>query len=1183
MNYEHLRDSSKRPNSCFNFRFLPIFILCAAMFLAGTRLSAQATTGINGTVTDTSGAVVPKAEVTVTNKATGVSSSAITSSEGTFTIVGLLPGGYTVTIDSPHFKKIETSVVVEVARLSSIIVQLELGATNQVIQVQASSQSLETESPVIGTTLEPELVKTAPIEINSLARQIDSFMYLAPGVEGSAGSHWINGGVTYENEVDFNGVPVAFVDFAGNQTYINPPYEAVSEFRVNSSTFSAQYGIGQGAVTYQMASGGNQFHGDGFEILRNQFLDSPYFTPFATTFNSAGKPIPPVDQQNNYGFTLSGPIDIPKIYDGRNRTFFYLSQDWFKQNQAENSIGTVPTAAMKNGDFSHFVDSNGNLIPIYDPQSGSPFPGNMIPQARFSALAKSILPSIPDPNTAGINFGLQSNELPAIHSVAINQHVWSYTIDHNISSSQSVHFSQWRDRVTQPSFTSAPIVPFSNELQSGINNINLGSGFLMNYVKTINPHLVMTAGADWIGYIQKQDNANHNVSFGGVAGGNTFPLVSFDGQNAPTTWGSNGGAYLACCSGGLTQINNRKLGVVAVNNWLWTIGRHTLNIGGQLRHDFQDIVSCQFCSGTFTFSQRTTSIPNSSDPNFGLYGSSFASFLLGLADADIRQFSPEDHLRNKAFATYVQDDIKVSKRLTLNLGLRWDVMVPFTESKNQIIYVDAKTPDPGAGGIPGGATKFGNCDGCSGITRANIHWRNFQPRVGLAYSINAKTVLRSGFYMTMLDGGAYEFGTFFAASFMSSLLAGTYLRNSSGGNVPGVGSWDTNPLPYPQSTPFSPSIGNGGVIFAFNPAVDGRAPYQSAWNIGIQRELPWNMFLTASYVGNRTIHLPTTLSLTNQPNPAVLKYGSVLGELVNSPDAIAAGIKIPYPGFLEQFGNSATVIQALTPFPQYSGYYPTYELAGTAFYNAAQFQGEKRFSGGLSFLSSLTTGRLMANTAIGSAPFSPNGLNAFNSKPEYVPSYLDQKYSLKFVTTYELPVGPGKRYLNSKGFLGQIVGGWQISGILTYSSGFPFGAYNGYNPLLVNSFDRPNIDPSVPLTTYSYNRSMSWFSNPTGAQPVQFPINAFVNTGPWQLGDSLRAYSALRTPALRDENIAAMKYFHIGEHVKATLRIDYFNLFNRTRLSAPDNNSLDSTFGQITNLTSQLNNRQGQATFRLEF
>ena len=1153
----------------------------AAMLWTALLLQGQVVSGINGTVVDSSGAVIPGAHISATSTETDIVSTAVTNSGGTFTMVGLIPGRYAVSFNSPQFKTAQLDVTVEVAKVSTVNVRMELGATTETVQVAASAIALETTSPGIGTTLEPELVNTAPIEINSLARQIDSFMFLAPGVQGTASSHNINGGVTYENEVQFNGVPVAFVDYAGNQTNINPPYEAVSEFRVNSSTFEAQFGLGQGAVTYQMASGTNRFHGDGFELLRNQFLDSNYFFP--TTFDSKGKPIPPVDQQNNWGFSLGGPIIIPKLYNGRNKTFFHTSFDWFKQNQAQNSIGTVPTVAMKNGDFSHFVDASGNLIPIYDPQTGQPFPGNVIPLGRFSALSKSLLPLIPDPSTAGVNFGLQSNALPAIRSIPINQKLWSYTIDHNISSSQSIHFSQWRDTVTQPNLTSSPIVPFSNALQSGINTSQQGSGYLLNYVKTLSPTLVVTAGADAVGLISRQDNANTRVNFPGVADGSTFPLIAFDGQNAPSQWGVNGNGFLECCAGGLTKQDNRRLGIVAVNNWLWTKGRHTLNMGFQFRRTYQDILACQFCSGTFNFSQRTTSVPDTNDPNFGTYGSSFASFLLGQADAGIRLFSNPVHLSSKAFATYIQDDIKVTNRLTVNVGLRWDVLVPFTERDNQIIYVDPNAPNPGAGGLLGAATKFGNCAGCSGINRADIHWKNFQPRFGLAYSVNPKTVVRSGFFMTYLVGGAYEYGTANTASAMSDLLAGEYLRSSSGSSVPGYGSWDQNQLPLPQPTPFSPSIGNGGVIFAFDPKSVGRAPYVSSWSASLERELPRNMFLTASYVGNRAIHLPTTLSLNNQPNPSVLKYGSLLGELVTSPDAVAAGIKIPYPSFVQQFGGAATVEQALTPFPQFGGFFPVYEMAGTAFYNALQLQGEKRFSGGLSFLASLTFSRLMSNTATGSAPFSPNGINAFNSRPEYAPSFLDQSYNGKIVATYELPVGPGKRYLNSRGPLSQILGGWQVSGIMNYASGFPFGAYNNYNPLLVNGGDRPDIVPGVQLKTFDYGLSKAYFEHPTGTQPVQFTTNAFVNTGPWAVGDSKRAYSALRTPPYRIENIAALKYFQLGEHLKATLRIDYFNLFNRTQLQAPDNNSLDSTFGQITNLSSQISNRQGQASFRLEF
>lgn len=1170
----------------------PAFV-CIALLVSVRPLCAQVQSGISGTVTDSSQAVVNGARVTITNVATGVVSSTSTSTAGTFNGVGLIPGEYTVVVDAPGFRKSETHIVVEIAKMSSITVTLTPGAASETVSVKESTISLDTTSPEIGTTLEPELVNAAPIEISGMARQIDSFSYLAPGVQGNASSHAIDGGVTFENEVQFNGIPVAFIQFQGNQTNINPPYEAVNEFRVNTSTFNAQYGLGQGAMTFSMASGTNSLHGDAFEILRNQLFDSPGFFP--TRFSPSGKPEAPINQQNDYGFTVGGPVVIPRLYNGRNRTFFHFSSDWFRQNQALNSIGTVPTAAMKQGDFSSFVDSSGNLIPIYDPQTGQPFPGNQIPSTRFSALANSLLSTIPDPDTAGVNGGLVSNKLPAVRSIPIRQTLWDYTIDENLSSSQNIHFSQWRDNVNSPYFTSAPIVSAASQLQSEVTNQTLGTGYVLNYSKALSPRLVVTAGADAIGDIIGQHNANQKVNFGAVQGGTTFPLVNFDGQNAPSSWGVNGGAYLECCSGGLTVNNNRMLGIVGVNNWLWTKGRHTVNFGVQIRRTAQDVINCNFCSGTFNFSQRTTSTPDSTDPNFGLYGSSFASFLLGLSDASERNFASESNLRNKAFALYAQDDFKVNDRLTVNAGLRYDILVPFTEAHNNIIFVNRTEANPGAGNIPGAATKFGSCTGCAGIDRAAIHWSNWQPRLGVSFQLNSKTVIQTGFYISFLNGGSYEYGTSFAASFMGNLQNGSFIRAATGTSTPGYGSWDSQSLPYPQQLPFSPSIGNAAVIFDFpyrkdnhmpelpNSRSVGIAPYDQAWSFGVQRELPWDMFMTVSYVGNRAIHLPTTLELSNQPNPSVLQYGPLLGDNILDPAVAAAGFTPPYPEYPAQFGSAATLEQALTPFPQFAGYFPVYELDGTGFYNAFQAQAEKRFTSGFSYLANLTLSRLIANTAIGSGPYSPNGMNAYNPAPEYVPSYLDHPYDVKFVGTYELPFGPHKRFLTSGGWLSELVGGWQFSGILNYSGGFAFGAQNSFNPLLVNSFDRPDIVNGVALKTYSYGKSKDFFSGKTSTQPVQFTTTAFANTGPWQLGSSKRAYAELRTPPLRMESFDAIKSFHFGEHVRASLRVDYFNAFNRTQLEAPDNNSLDSTFGQITNLSSQISNRQGQATFRVEF
>jgi len=398
-----------------------------------------------------------------------------------------------------------------------------------------------------------------------------------------------------------------------------------------------------------------------------------------------------------------------------------------------------------------------------------------------------------------------------------------------------------------------------------------------------------------------------------------------------------------------------------------------------------------------------------------------------------------------------------------------------------------------------------------------------------------------------------------------------------------------------QATPFSPSIGNGGVIFDFPTNKDnhapelpnapsvGTAPYDQAWSLGVQRELPWGMFLTVSYVGNRAIHLPTTLELSNQPNPSVLQYGNLLGLNILDPAVVAAGFQPPYPGYAAQYGASATLEQALTPYPQFGGYFPVNEMDGTAFYNALQASGEKRFSNGLSFLTNLTISKNLANTSIGSGPYSPNGMNAYNPGPEYVPSFLDQFYSFKAVGTYALPFGSGQKYLNSSRALSEAVGGWQFSYILVYAGGTPFGAQNSYNPLLVNSFDRPDIVPGVPLKTYNYGLSKAYFTGKAAAQPVQFSTGSFNNTGPWGLGTSVRAYSALRTPPLREESFDVIKTFRIGDRVQASLRLDYFNAFNRTQLQQPDNNSLHSTFGLITSLSSQISNRTGQGTFRVQF
>ena len=428
---------------------------------------------------------------------------------------------------------------------------------------------------------------------------------------------------------------------------------------------------------------------------------------------------------------------------------------------------------------------------------------------------------------------------------------------------------QWRAPLNSAVLSSANIAPATNPLSSLNIEPSLGSGFLLNYTKTINPNLVTTVGADGIGAINSQHNSLQNVSFPGVTDGVIFPQVIFDGQNAPSTWGQ-----------GLINLVNRKLGIAIVNNWLWIKGRHTYNIGGEFRKVIMDDNEClTACGGVFNFSQRTTSTPNVNDPNFGRYGSSFASFLLGQVDAGSRQSNNALKMRSYSYSPYIEDDFKVNDRLTLNLGLRWDLMIPLKEIiDDRITYFDPTIPNPGADGRLGAASKLGFCTGCAETRRAAIHYPHFGPRFGVAYRLSDKTVLHAGFFLSILNGGAYAPGDNRVGQDYDIILNGTFFRNSNGTSTPAYGSWDANPLPPTLPVPFSPSVGNGSFLYAFNPKTDGAAPYNEAWNVSVERALPWNMFITAAYVGNRDVHLPSQLNPYNQLDPAYLRYGSLLGD-----------------------------------------------------------------------------------------------------------------------------------------------------------------------------------------------------------------------------------------------------------------------------------------------------------------
>jgi hypothetical protein len=1259
--------------------------VCFLCLSAPLSLHAQGLSGITGTVSDESGAVVPDAKVTVTNNATNVVRTAVTTSVGTYIITDLNPGTYTIRVEKASFElAVVTGVNVEVSKVATANATLKTGSVSETVTVEAAAIALQTETADLGTTIQTQLVHELPTLIGGgpggigpRDMQIDDFIFLAPGASGGEFEHKLNGGIGYQNEVMFNGVVAVQSETQGFQSNINPPFELVSEINIITSNLSAQYGLAQGVASYRFASGTNQLHGDAFEANRNTDFNAAGVNPTNSYYSVNGTapnqeivfnkaPVPPL-HQNSFGFSLGGPVWLPKIYNGKNKTFFYTSLDWFRQNAPGGGTLTVPTAAMVGGNFSGlcatgfssagvckdtqvnpntgqtmvahqiYVPQNftGSVVPAgcVAPAPGQPWPGDVIPSQCFSATSSTLLPKIPVVSTNTL-----TNNFPANFGISpIRQTNGGFTIDQNLGDKQAFHFAYWKDDYVTYGINEG----FNNELMGVEDDPRIGTGFFLTYSKTFSNRLVMTAGFGWMGEM----NDEYNIGGGtlnAVAKSVVLPAIHFN-QNAgdaftPSSWG-----LTSSSGGGETFSINRKLGLSFDNNWLWTHGRHVMNIGWEIRRSYQDDHECQQCAGLFNFNGDTTA-----DPTFdiGETGDAFASFLLGDSDSAFRKFVVENRLRNLYFAPYFQDNIKITPKLTVNAGLRWDIMRPFLENTNNVTFFEASLPNPGAinpaTGQPllGATTMLGNCPACAGFRRADIHWKDLSPRVGFSYQLNNKTVILGGFAINFLDQGPYEYGNNKISVDYGSLSNGLITYNSHGNNIPGYGFWGTGTdgtieLGVPAAVPISPSEFNGKAesIFEFskNP---GPNAYVQMWNVGVQRQLWNNTLLSVSYVGDRAVHLLSMLNPINQTNPenltkfcpngiptdptCLMSPASPNNAWTSAPSQAALAsvgfakaqspcgttpLYTPYINFECDWGDSMGIQQALLPYPMFwpsessGGLTNQFNMGGSAFYNALQVQAQKRWANGLTFLVNYTLSRDMANTDSGFSTFNFGALNGFNQKSEWTVASTDQTHVVNITGVYELPLGPGKRFLNHGGsVMRNLVGGWQFSGVATYASGFAFGGGSqdsgesfccGNTDPYQNGFNRPNYNPSLPSNVN--------FGNYRTSQPV-FNTAAFSDPG-FTGGNAPRFISAFRLPWGLNENFALAKHLYAGERVSMELRMEFFNILNRVQICGPDNNVDDSRFGLVNPGTFNVNGqnvnisqacqangpRQGEGILRINF
>ena len=1274
-----------------------VLATCLAVLLCPGEVRSQAVSRINGTVTDQSGAGVPDAKVTVTNVDTNVSQTTVTTSAGTYLIVDLIPGNYNVKVEKAGFKSfVDKNVVVTGGATSTADATLAPGTVTETVEVIAPEVALQTEQPEIGTTISETLTQELPQLISGSNRQIDNFIFLAPGVTGSGFSHRINGGLDQQTEVMFNGVPEAFSETAGFTFWNQPPYDSIKDADILTGTFSAQYGLGQGVEQYHTKSGTNVIHGDAFFFYRDdRYLAAPGAFLDINQNNRGVVDQPNTNIQSDLGFSVGGPVFLPKLYNGRNKTFWFFSYDRFRQSFVPNVV-TLPTQAELSGDFSGLVNpSNGKPIPVFVPiawaskpalipagctvpatgagSPGTPWPGNKIPTTCFSQVSAGLLKQFPIPTPTNTS-AVVSNYTPATTSLNL-QTDFSVNIDHNLTSKQNIHGLYWRQHFPSPNNGDWVNSPLSNE---NITTI-LGRGVDITYSNAISSHMVLTGGFLYV-YQGNDFQPPHLLSSpiapvppSGLKQPLTFPSISFGGGGwEPVSWGPGNG---------LSSTINHKTGYTFLSNLLYQRGRHTMNIGVDIRKTHQDDFECggsggqPGCSGLLNFTSDVTADPNEqanvcgppsptnncvSSPGTNT-GNGFASFLLGDVTSGGRGGAGNTNLRNTYVAPYFQDDVQIKPRLKVNLGVRWDLAFPFTNDfkTNPLTFFDpnlvnAAEINPQTGQpLKGAMAELGTCSACSGWSTQNMNWHHFSPRVGFTYQLNPKTVLLGGVSWYWLDTGSFEYGVNKVAVNYGNNLNGVVSIGSPGPQIPGFGQWDTNQLPPLPAVGFSPGFFNGtsitgGAQVHELPRQVNQA-YDEQFVLGVQRELPWNMFLSVSLVHTHDVHLPATLHSGQQS----LKYSFVKSVCPQGPSVTTTNDCIladawtctaqtfdskgnptgpcpapgsaqgflqahgfgqftyapgtcggnsapvtyftPYNNFCQEQGTGTPLFVTQLPYPHMPFVTNNFDTSGADKYNALQVSLQKRTGSGLSFLVSYTLSRYLTNTDSGFSTFNFRGLDPANPNAEWSVGNNDQTHVLTLAGVYELPIGPGKKFLNQGGMVRKnLLGGWKLSMVDYYESGVPLPTNAcadqfDCDPLIGNIFvgNRPN--------RVSANFGINW-NNYYRKQPI-INTSAFAFPGAWTIGNGAPLYNTLRAPPYLDEDLSLSKKFFFGERFSGDVTIQFYNVLNRMLLNnGPANgagincwhgNFTDPNFGKAYNdpkVPCQGNTpRTGQVQFRVFF
>jgi len=944
-------------------------LIVLSLMLAPSRVSAQTGGGTFGTilgvVNDESGAVVPKVTVTATNEKTGVGRSAITNSEGSYQIPALLPGSYRVDAEAAGFKKYQQAgVILRVNESARVDIKLQVGEVTQTVEVQAEAPLLNTSTGTVGHVIENKAVVELPLN----GRDFTQLTLLIPGATpgNNGGGFFIIGGNNVSvtgNRSDSNNYTLDGVD--NNENFfkfhaIKPSIDAIDEFKIQTNITSAQFGAAAGAnVNLATKSGSNEIHGTGFEFLRNNVLDSRnVFADHRPQF-----------RYNDFGGTIGGPLTIPHVTDGKDRTFWMFNYEGVRQRQESTSLGTIPTPAMLGGNLS--TDVEGKPAPIiYDPATArtvngqtvrDPFPGNIIPSGRIDPVGKAYLDYFYAP--------LQPNRSGAFNYIntlgsQLNTNQFTARVDHKFNSNTSIY-----GRFSYDKLTAVEPQSLATNIRQHYNTFhNIG----VTFTHLFSPTTIFDLRYGWNRYNVAFGDPDILVTPAMKEAGLTGIPDSFRGFDYPINLDTSGFTTV----GNFAFQNGPDSNNQVLPNLLLIRGKHSIAVGADIKHEqiFHDGV---FSNWAFT------NVPTADPQNVASTGQGLASILLGLPSTASRILG-DPSLDASRWLThfYVQDDIKLTNKLTLNLGLRYELSNWFHHNQGRLSGYDTET-----GTYMWASTNpITNQPANAPRTLVDPDRNNFAPRFGFAYLLHSKTTVRGGY------------GIFYNANF-------TWETSSSRGNWPYSVSQskegmnrDVADTPIENVFPDTLDLATVPPDVQHSMSRHQRVGYMQQWNLNVQHELANGLLLEVGYVGSK---------------------GTKLSSFFN------ANVATPGPGD----------VKPRRPFQNVGGFSEDKSIANSS-YNGMTVKLEKRLSNNVNFLANYAFSRFIDLCSNFGCP-SPQ--NSYNIRQDYGLSDLQNKHIFTFGYITNLPFGPGQRFGgNMKGVAAAILGGWQFDGITTYRTGRPF-------------------------------------------------------------------------------------------------------------------------------------------------